>query len=93
MIKVTDKYSIDVDSMNYTIRDTTKMVKDKRTGEKVEHPLAVAYCTTLESALSKIRALMKTDVLIDKDITLDEAIRLVREENKRFEELLSRLDT
>lgn len=91
MIKVTDKYSIDVDSMNYTIRDTSKTWVDKKTGEKTVP--AVAYCTTLESALSKIRALMKTDVLIDKDITLDEAIRLVREENRRFEGLLSRLDT
>lgn len=97
MIKLFNNYEILVSNFSYTVvknngKKTTEE-KDKTTGEikKVEkiNYSPVGDYTNLESALNGARKEMIKQNLKDGEFTLNEALNIVRELNRKFDEIIS----
>ena len=80
MVKVNDKYGIQVDEYNYAVMQfKTAGEKSKNKGE--EYSECIAYCSTFTGAIKDINKRMVRDKLSASDMSLDEAVRAVEDAN------------
>lgn len=78
MIRVTDKYGIDMDSDNYILVNIgVRGEKSKKKGE--EYQKTIGYYTTLESALEAVVRCTEKDYLSKEDIDLQQAVSVVKQ--------------
>lgn len=91
MIAVTDGYYIDV-SVNggYKVMKFIGTEPDKKIG--MEKPIyrSVNYTTSIEMALWYCLEYIKADKLRDGCIELEKAMKIIRQENKKFSDLLKK---
>lgn len=83
MIRILDKYGIEVSDKCYAVGKIGKSV-DKKTGEVseiIQHP---AYCTSVASALKALRDRLIADSVKSFDGTLEEAVDKIRAIDDRF---------
>lgn len=91
MVRVNDKYGINVDEYEYTVvQFITAGEKSKKKGE--EYAKSMCYCSTFTGAIKAINKYMVRDSLADHDMSLDEAVRAIEEVNTELLRNLSSLD-
>ena len=95
MIRVNDDYVIEIDAFNYTAkRDLHRTTKktDLITGEVTEVPSysSIGYYSGLTEAIKGIIKDMNRRKLSKKTYSLEEAVKIVLENNKQVSELLQR---
>ncbi len=95
MVKVNDDYIIEIDSLNYTVkRDEHRKNKviNKVTGEtsEIEVFTTVGYFYDLATSISGIIKDMNRRKLGSGTHTLQEAVKIVINNNSKFIELLER---
>lgn len=86
MVRVNEQYVIDVDERNYTVK------LDKHKTDKKGNPIydVCGYYGTLETAIKGVIGSMNKSKLSQGTHTLEEAVKIVCENNKQFEEMLER---
>ena len=84
MIRVNENYCIDVDEKCYTVKI------DKHKEDKNGTPIfeTVGYFSSLETAIKGVIISMNRKQLKDGIYTLKEALEIVQENNRKFNELL-----
>lgn len=91
MIAVTDGYYIDVSGDGgYKVMKFVGTEADKKIG--MEKPIyrPQGYFGSLENALSHCLKLIKAERLRDGCIELEKALKIIRQENKKFFDLLKK---
>lgn len=91
MIAVTDGYYIDVSGDGYyTVMKFAGTEPDKEIGmeKPIYHP--VDFYSNIESALWNCLEYIKADKLRDGCIDLEKALKIIRQENKKFSDLLKK---
>ena len=90
MIRITDKYVILVDDLNYTVAiDRHKVSVDKETGKERPVYTPIAYVSGLDAAIETIARKITTDVLkTDEEISLEEALSVINDIYKAFIETI-----
>ena len=89
MVRVNDRYGINVEEYEYTVvQILTAGEKSKKKGE--EYTRTMGYYSTFTGAIKAIDKYMVRDALAERDMSLDEAVRAIREVNN---ELLRNLGT
>lgn len=84
MIRLINGYAVQVDQYNYSlVRDTGR--KDKQGSPVLKY---ISYHGSLESAIRACRKDCIKRSLMEFDGQLDEAIRVLREQDKEFRSLL-----
>lgn len=84
MIRITDDYVIDVDSLNFTVKkDKHKMTIDKDGNEKPAFD-NVGHFITLENALKCVRNELFRNKISDVEIDLESAIKEFKKTNDEF---------
>lgn len=83
MIRVMDKYGIDVSEKCYAVGKIGKSI-NKKTGEVTEDLQHPAYCTSISSALSALRKRLHMEAVKSFDGPLEEAIDKIRAIDERF---------
>ena len=96
MIRVNDDWVIDVDSLNYMPKrdmHRDKVVRRKDGSETVVHDYRgeYGYYTTLKGALRAIARIEYKNALTGSETALTDAIKLMDETVKRFENLLEEI--
>ena len=92
MIKVNEKYLIDVDDYNYTVYENKpQQVVDKQTGKEHTRYPAIGYFGGLQKALLFIRDRMVRDELKNLEGTLEEALRVVNNITSDFQSVMDRI--
>lgn len=91
MIYLVNNYFVEVDVFNYTLLyDTGTKRIDKKTGEEKGVYKTVGYYTSLENAIKGcIKDLNKRE-LSDGAYTLNEAINVIKKNNKLLQESLDK---
>lgn len=95
MVVVDKDYIIDIDSCNYTVKRNThrkEKIVDKITGEEkeVDYYKTVGYYGSLGAAIKGVINDMNVRVCTDNVLTLEEAVKVIQESNKKFNELLEK---
>lgn len=85
MIQVTDKYSIDVRGYaNFVVYEKKESQSQRERKDRTwGNP---TYYTKLEEALRNVMYRNQADALMDKDVTLSEAIQIIQKANQSIEE-------
>lgn len=83
MIRVMDKYGIEVSEKCYAVGKIGKSI-NKKTGEVNEDLQHPAYCTSIANALGVIRKRLHMDAVKSFDGTLEDAIDKIRAIDDRF---------
>lgn len=83
MIRVMDKYGIEVSEKCYTVGKIGK-VTDKKIGEVREVLQCSAYCSTIANALNALRRRIHMDAVKTFDGTLEEAVDKIKAIDDRF---------
>lgn len=84
MIRVNDDYVIELQKMNYIVKeDKHKKVLDDN-GKEVDLYKVCGYYTSLESALEGVKKSMSFAALENGEYSLEEAITKIREINDAF---------
>ena len=85
MIQVTDKYSIDVRGYaNFVVYEKKESQSQRERKDRTwGNP---TYYTKLEEALRNVMYRNQADALMDKDVTLSEAIQIIQKANHSIEE-------
>lgn len=86
MIKVTETYYIKADDRQYTVMKQT-FNKDKQ--EYNYNPLS--YPSNLTGAVERIMKLVQADKLDEHDMSLSEALKVCKEINREFKEILNEI--
>lgn len=90
MIRVTSKYGIDVDEMNYSVVDLRSPEEKKtKAGEKYLYYRPIAFYSSLDGALRKISKLELAGVLSEGDVKLSDLVAMFKEQNDRLESMLA----
>lgn len=89
MIKLTDRYGIEVSSNDYALVQLGKVEKGKHQGEDTKKILG--YYAGLDGALYAAMKAMQHDKLSEKDYTLPEALTEVRKIHADCKEMFSRI--
>lgn len=90
MIRVLDKYGIEVSDRCYAVGKICRTT-DKKTGKVVEVLQAPSYCTSVESAIKSLRKRLHMEGLKSFDGTLDEAVKCVQEMDGRFNKEMEKI--
>jgi hypothetical protein len=95
MVRINDDYVIEIDAFNYTAkRDLHRTTKktDIATGEVTEVPSysTIGYYNGLTEAIKGVIKDMNRRELSKKTYSLEEAVKIVLENNKRVSELLQK---
>lgn len=88
MIKVTENYFVKVEENYFTV-----MHKQKSKNTNKDYFVPDAYYGTLTEAIEKIMRLEQFSVLKEKDLSLHEAIAILKESQDRFKGELKALDS
>ena len=89
MIKIDDRYSIEVDADCYTARfDRGYTITDSKTGEEKASIETLGYYGTLDRAVYACRKDAIKKRLKSRDYTLKEAIAEIKAVTRRFEDAL-----
>ncbi len=91
MIKVGNEWVIGVDSRNYMV-SRNKPIRQERDGRTIISYPWETFWHTLEDALAYIRSEMIRDGL-SEDMTLADAIRVIRETDAEFRKLIEEVTT
>lgn len=96
MVVVDQDYIIDIDSFNYTAKRNThrkEKVIDKITGEEkeVDHFKTVGYYSSLGAAIKGIINDMTVRKCSENILTLEEALKVIIENNKKFTKLMEKV--
>lgn len=92
MIKVNEKYLIDVDDYNYTVyEDKPSTYFDKSKNKDVIKRPVVGYYSSLSKALLGIRDRMVRDELKNLEGTIEEALRVVNNITSDFQSVMDRI--
>lgn len=83
MIRIMDKYGIEVSEKCYAVGKIGKST-NKKTGEVTEDLQHPAYCTSIASALKAVRKRLHMDAVKSFDGPLEEAIDKIRAIDDRF---------
>lgn len=84
MIKINDKWGIVIDDLSYCpIRFDKPVVSKGKT-----YYSKLGYYETLQGAISKVAEEMARDELKASDMSLSEAVRVIRECNEKIENLV-----
>ena len=83
MIRIMDKYGIEVSDKCYAVGKIGKSV-NKKTGEETEMLQSPAYCTSVQGALKSLRKRMHLEALKSFEGTLDEAVKKIQNLDDRF---------
>lgn len=95
MIKLSDGFFMNVDNYNYTIGIPKKqIVENKKTGESKETIVMTdaRYYPTLNSALAGWWEAVRAKKLSEFDGSLEEALRLVKEQDEKIRNLIDNFD-
>lgn len=91
MIAITDGYYIDVSGDGcYTVMKFTGTTADKETGMEKPVYRPQGYFGSLENALRHCLKLIKAERLRDGCVELEKALKIIRQENKKFSDLLKK---
>ena len=90
MIRIMDKYGIEVSDKCYAVGKIGKSI-DKKTGKESETLLHPAYCTSIASALKALRGRLIADSIKSFDGTLEEAVDRIRTLDDRFNAELAKI--
>lgn len=90
MIRIVDKYGIDVSDKCYVAGKIGKQI-DKKTGSEIEYIQNPAYCTSVQSALNAIRKRMQMDALRNMNGDLETATNKIRALDERFEQMIEKI--
>lgn len=90
MIRIMDKYGIEVSDKCYAVGKIGKSV-DKKTGKESEILLHPSYCTSVASALNALRKRLHMDVVKSFDGTLEEAVSKINAIDDRFNAELAKI--
>jgi hypothetical protein len=89
MVKLSEKYYVDVEGNNLTLREKTGKLR-KKTGEPVYN--TIGYYTTLDAVLSKIFTLLVCEKINKQALTTVEELKVIFIESKQeVKQLLSPL--
>lgn len=77
MIRVLDKYGIEVSDKCYAVGKICTTT-DKKTGKELEVLQAPSYCTTVEAAIKSLRRRLHMEGLKSFDGTLEDAVKRVQ---------------
>lgn len=95
MIRVNEKYVIDVDEQNYTVKEDLHRTETRKTKDGIEYIVPMydtkGYYNTLQGALGGVRDLMLVNGLSEEDMPLEMAIRTVIEVNKIFTDTVNKV--
>lgn len=91
LIQVNDKWCIDVDRYNYSPVLTKNIRRRIKDGVEVTECSRESYHTSLEAALSWICERETNEALSKGSPSLAEAVGIIRDEKKKFSELLTKL--
>jgi hypothetical protein len=92
VIKVNEKYLIDVDDYNYTVYENKpQQVVDKQTGKEHTRYPAIGYFGGLQKALLFIRDRMVRDELKGADTDLCGALEVVTNITNDFKQVMDRI--
>lgn len=90
MIRIMDKYGIEVSDKCYAVGKISKSV-NKKTGEEAEVIQTPAYCTTIAGALKTLRSRMHLEALKSFEGTLEEAVKKIQGLDDRFGKELEKI--
>lgn len=85
MIKVTEDYLIFADENQYILRKDLHTV-DKEGKAKYS---TIAYCGTIKRCLERVAEELNRKAVIENDMTVADAIKMVNNRTKEFAELMS----
>lgn len=88
MIKIFGDWVVLVDDLNYTLAKIKGTRIDSKTGKERTDYKIYGYYRDLASALKALSEELVREKLKDSVAGLDEAVRTIRESNKRVEDLL-----
>ena len=88
MIRVNHNYVVDVDDMNFIAKEDKHKSSTDKQGNKRDIYVTLGYYGTLEGALGKIRDDMIKKKLADDEVSLKEAIDIIKQANEEFKEML-----
>lgn len=96
MVVVDQDYIIDIDSFNYTAKRNThqkEKIVDKITGEEkeVDRYKTVGYYSSLGAAIKGIINDMTVRKFTKNVLTLEEALKVIIENNKKFTKLMEKV--
>ena len=91
MIRVLDKYGIEVSDRCYAVGKICTTT-DKKTGKQVDIIQAPSYCTSVESAIKSLRRRLHMEGLKSFDGTLGEAVKRVQEMDDKFNAEISTIN-
>ena len=83
MIRILDKYGIEVSEKCYVVGKICKTT-NKKTGEQLETFQSPSYCTTIEAAVKALRRKLHMDSIKSFDGTLEAAISEIKKLDDRF---------
>ena len=90
MIRINEDYIIDVDEVQYTLKqDAHKTSIDKRTGQESPVYYVIGYYGNLENALRGYIRLQTNKRLKSGEYALREALDVIREEQERLERMIT----
>ena len=95
MIKLFDNWIIEVDAMNYSLAEYVgeRTRIDKKGNERTETVIErYGYYRSLSEAIKALRDRIIRLRLQNSALSLSEALRAIREEDDRINELLSRIE-
>ncbi len=90
MIRIMDKYGIEVSDKCYAVGKIGKSV-NKNTKEETEVIQSPAYCTSVEGALKSLRKRMHLEALKSFEGTLEEAVKKIQSLYERFNRELEKI--
>lgn len=90
MVRVNDRYGINVEENNYTVVQFLTAGKNAKNKGK-EYFRSLAYCSTFTGAIEEIDKHMVRDKLSDGDMSLDEAVRTIQEAHRELLDSFDRL--
>lgn len=92
MIKVNEKYLIDVDNYNYTVYENKPSTYfDKSKNKEATNYPVVGYYSSLYKALLGVRDRMVRDELKNLEGSLEEALRVVNNITSDFQSVMERI--
>lgn len=91
MIRIDDDYVILVDDNNYTPCVDLHKVQIDKNGSEINRYIYIGYCSTLEKALELLVEYKVRKSLSDNEVSLLQAISILREEHKKFKEYVENI--
>ena len=90
MIRINDDICIEIDELNYTLKKDKHSEYTDKNGATRHNYYVIGYYTNLESALKGAKDYMVVNSLSEKDMSLGEAIRRVREVSEAFRQTIDK---